>query len=388
VPTEAEEAGGSDVTGATRTVLVTGAMGQLGRRVTGILLGRGHTVVALDLDNDATRAAAAELQPAPGAPGRLTPAFVDLVDTDAVDALVTRCRPDAIVHLAAIVSPPCYRHPALARRVNVEGTRNLVNAARQLDDPPLFIEASSSSVYGSRNPHRHHDRASAETPVDPIECYGEDKVFAEQIVSASGLPHAILRLGGIISPDGMGNANADYLLLMRATPRDNRLHAVDVRDAALAFANAADRGSAIDGKILLIAGNETYALLQGDIEDDVMEAIGLGRLGPSAGLPGDPDDDRGWGLTDWFDTTEAQKLLDFQQHDWRQTLDWLADAQGSSRHVLRILGPLVRPTLRAFLSIQRRLEKRGPYADPWSLVGRKYGDHVLTPARSRGSSVD
>ena len=45
-------------------------------------------------------------------------------------------------------------------------------------------------------------------------------------------------LAGIVSPDGSGNLDADYLLLVRATPADNRMHSVDARDAALAFANA------------------------------------------------------------------------------------------------------------------------------------------------------
>ena len=66
--------------------------------------------------------------------------------------VVTEHRPDAIVHLAAIVAPPSYRNPKLARRINVEGTRNLVRAAMSLPRAPVFINASSASVYGSRNP--------------------------------------------------------------------------------------------------------------------------------------------------------------------------------------------------------------------------------------------
>ena len=90
----------------TRTVLVTGAMGQLGKHVTRILLARGHRVIALDLDNKATQAAVAELQPESGAPGSLIADFINLIDSAAVHTLVTRRQPDVIVHLAAIVSPP------------------------------------------------------------------------------------------------------------------------------------------------------------------------------------------------------------------------------------------------------------------------------------------
>lgn len=361
------------------TILVSGAMGQLGKRVSRILLERGHSVIALDLQNEATLAVAEELKTAEKEPGKLIPAFVNLLHADDVHKLIAETKPDAIVHLAAIVAPPCYKNPKFARRVNVEGTRNLLEATKTLSQKPAFIKASSSSVYGSRNPHRYPERITPSTPVNPVECYGEDKVAAEKIVAASGLPHALLRLGGIISPDGMASTGPEYMLLMRATPRDNRVHAVDARDAALAFANAVERIEAINGKVLLIGGNESYVLIERDLEDDAMQAVGLGRLGPDVGLPGDPNDDRGWGLTDWFDTTEAEALLDFQKHQWSETLAWLAESQGHKRMVIRAVSPIVRPLMRAFLANQRKREGRGTYANPWELISQKYGKEILAP---------
>ena len=303
-----------------QTVLVTGAFGQVGKRCTNILLSRGRMVIAMDVRSDRSAAAAAELAATSHA-GKLIPEYTDLTDTDAVAAAMERHRPDAIVHLAAIVSPPSYRNPRLAHKVNVDGTRHLVEAARALSDPPLFVFASSAAVYGSRNPYRQPERITGRTPVNPIDQYGEDKVLAETFIAKSWLPYTILRLGGIISPDAQANLDGDYLLLVRATPTDNRMHSVDARDVALAFANAVERRATIDGKVLVIAGNETYVHLMSDLQDDIMAAMGIGRLGPSAGLPGDPDDDRGWAFTGWFDTTESQALLDYQEHDWADTVE-------------------------------------------------------------------
>ncbi len=356
------------------TILITGAFGQVGKRCTQILLDRGRTVIAMDLRTDKTVAAEKELSAGTDA---LIPAYVDLLDAEAVRDLVATHRPEAIIHLAAIVSPPSYRNPGLARRVNVGGTENLLAAAAALPRPPLFLMASSAAVYGSRNPYRHPERITPDTPVDPIDQYGQDKVLAEAAIRASGLPYALFRLGGVISPDSQSNLNADYLLLMRSMPGDNRIHAVDARDVALAFANGVDREATIAGKVLLIGGNESYLMLQRDLEGDLMTAVGLGRLGPSASLPGDPDDDRGWSFTGWFDTTESLALLDFQQHDWHQTLAWIAESQGHMRTVLRALGPILRPVMRTALKLQRRAEGRGPYADPWTLIAKKYGSAAL-----------
>lgn len=361
------------------TILITGAFGQVGRRCTQLLLERGRTVVAMDLRTDKTLAAQAELGAGQHS-GALIPAYVDLLDAGAVRDLVATHRPEAIIHLAAIVSPPSYRNPGLARRVNVGGTENLLAAAATLERPPLFLMASSAAVYGSRNPYRQPERITPDTPVQPIDQYGQDKVLAEAAIRASGLPYALYRLGGIISPDTQADINGDYLTLMRSMPSDNRMHAVDARDVALAFANGVDRAATIAGKVLLIGGNETYVLLQRDLEDGLMTAAGLGPLGPSASLPGDPRDDRGWSFTGWYDTAEAQALLDFQEHDWHQTLAWIAESQGRQRIVLRALGPVLRPLLRTALKLQRRAERRGPYADPWALIEKKYGSAALAAA--------
>ena len=332
----------------------------------------------MDLCTDKTTAAAESLA-AHARPGTLIPAYVDLLDGEAVTALVAEYEPQAIVHLGAILAPVSYRDPRQARRVNVGGTANVVTAACTLSSPPLIVYASSAAVYGSRNPHHFPERITAETTVNPIDQYGEDKARAEKIIRDSGLPSAMLRLAGVISPDGASEMNSDYLVLMRATPGDNRMHTVDARDVALAFANAVDRRATIDGKVLLIGGNDTHVRTHRELEDDMMQAVGLGRLGAKASLPGDPDDDRGWSFTGWFDTSEAQVLLDFQHHDWQDTSAWVAHDQKRLRPVLRAFGPVLRPLLRLVFAVQRRVEKRGRYADPWSLIGQKYGRDVLAP---------
>jgi nucleoside-diphosphate-sugar epimerase len=358
-------------------VLVTGAFGQVGKRCTEILLSRGRTVVATDLRTDSVVATADELGRGQH-PGRLRTVYADLLDAALIGNLIAEHEPSAIIHLAGMYSPPSYRNPRLARRINVEGTTNLVRAAESLSVPPLFVFASSAAVYGSRNPYRYPERITAQTPVNPIDQYGEDKVLAEAVIKGSALPYALLRLGGIISPDGAANLDSNYLLLMRATPGDTRLHTVDARDVALAFANAVDRGDTIDGKALLIGGDETHLHAHRDVEDDIFEAVGIGRLGPGASLPGDPGDDRGWAFTGWFDTTESQALLDYHRHDWPQTVAWVAESQSRPiRVLLHAVGPVLRPVMRVALAVQRRVERRGPYADPWALIASKYGPEIL-----------
>jgi hypothetical protein len=47
----------------------------------------------------------------------------------------------------------------------------------------------------------------------------------------------------------------------------------------------------------------------------------------------------------------------------------------------RLLGPrglpLLRPVMRVALASQRRVERGGPYADPWTFIVAKYGPEIL-----------
>src|ERR1043166_8140709 len=130
--------------------LVTGGAGFIGYHVCERLLAEGHAVWAFDDLNDfydpaIKRANLRDLE----ALGRQF-AFVrgDLTDRAALDTLLRGTRFDQVIHLAARAGVrPSLLEPALYQRVNVEGTVNLLEAARLTKVRKITI-ASSSSVYG------------------------------------------------------------------------------------------------------------------------------------------------------------------------------------------------------------------------------------------------
>lgn len=130
--------------------LVTGGAGFIGFHVCERLLRDGHSVWAFDDLNDfydpaAKRANIRDLQ-AIGRP--FTFVQGDVTDRASLDALFASARFDQVIHLAARAGVrPSLLEPALYQRVNVEGTVNLLEAAR-LNGVRKFTIASSSSVYG------------------------------------------------------------------------------------------------------------------------------------------------------------------------------------------------------------------------------------------------
>lgn len=130
--------------------LVTGGAGFIGSHVCERLLDEGHAVWAFDdlnpfYDPQIKRRNLAEIQ-AHGPSFEFVPG--DLTDRAALDQLFGRVRFDQVIHLAARAGVrPSLLEPALYQRVNVEGTVNVLEAARQHGVRKLIL-ASSSSVYG------------------------------------------------------------------------------------------------------------------------------------------------------------------------------------------------------------------------------------------------
>jgi len=130
--------------------LVTGGAGFIGSHVCERLLRDGHAVWALDdlnpfYDVAIKRRNIAEIQ-------KLAKPFAffqgDICDASCFEEIFSSAKFDQIIHLAARAGVrPSLAEPALYQRVNVEGTVNLLEAARGHGVKKIII-ASSSSVYG------------------------------------------------------------------------------------------------------------------------------------------------------------------------------------------------------------------------------------------------
>ena len=130
--------------------LVTGGAGFIGSHVCERLLAEGHSVWAFDdltdfYDPQIKRGNLRDIQ-------SLAKPFEfihgDLTDRAALEDLFSSVKFDQVVHLAARAGVrPSLAEPALYQRVNVEGTVNILEAARRNGVKKITI-ASSSSVYG------------------------------------------------------------------------------------------------------------------------------------------------------------------------------------------------------------------------------------------------
>ena len=190
----------------TRTWLVTGAAGFIGSHLCEHLLALGQRVVAVDNfdtgtpENIAALVDAAIARGAEDADDRLDVHELDIRD---VDGILEVCEGvDHILHHAAIASVPrTIEDPVEGHSVNVDGTFNLLEAAR-VAKVRSFVHASSSAVYGDY-PGAPETGAQREDRIGrPLSPYGGHKHIAEILgqtyARSYELPVAALRYFNIV----------------------------------------------------------------------------------------------------------------------------------------------------------------------------------------------
>ncbi len=171
-------------------VLVTGGAGFIGSHLVEALVADGAQVRVLD--NFRT-----------GQPTNLAGLDVELMEGDVSDwevvkTAVSDC--DLIFHLAAMVSvPESVQNPSLNHRINVNGTFNVFEAARQVGIQRI-VYSSSSAVYGDL-PELPARETSLVTPISP---YGSAKwmneIMAESYRTSFGMELIGLRYMNVFGP--------------------------------------------------------------------------------------------------------------------------------------------------------------------------------------------
>ena len=152
-------------------VVITGGCGFLGRRVGLQLLARSDVDELILFDN------APPALPLPK-DKRLRLVTGDIADREAVGHLISPGT-DSVFHLAAVVSGQAEADTDLGYRVNLDGTRAVLDACRALGTCPRVVFASSLAVYGGELPPMVGDA----TPLTPQTSYGTQKAIGELLVN-------------------------------------------------------------------------------------------------------------------------------------------------------------------------------------------------------------
>jgi nucleoside-diphosphate-sugar epimerase len=159
-------------------VLITGGGGFIGYRLARRLLKRGTLAGADGAQQPVTRIALLDAAFPPNPDPRLECVAGDLSAPGVIDRVVGDDTA-AVFHLAAVVSAGAEADFDLGYRVNLDGTRMLLEACRRLRRPARLVFASSVAAFGGDLPAVLDD---ATTP-NPQTSYGTQKVIGEYLVT-------------------------------------------------------------------------------------------------------------------------------------------------------------------------------------------------------------
>lgn len=171
-------------------VLVTGGAGFIGTHVVRALLDNGASVRVLDSFISSERTAVDK---------RVSVIEGDIRDLNVVATAMSGVT--HVVHLAALVSVPLsVQDPELTHAVNVEGTKNIFDTARE-QGVTRIVYASSAAVYGNEPsvPKRE------DSPLHPESPYATSKAENEQIAKESTVSAMGLRFFNVYGPGQSGS---------------------------------------------------------------------------------------------------------------------------------------------------------------------------------------
>lgn len=165
-------------------VLITGAAGFIGSQL----------MEALAVQHPEWTLIASDIRPlnAQAMRPNVEGVLLDIGKRDAVMAVVAQHKPDAIVHLASVVTPPPGMGEDVLHTIDVEGTRSILQAAVENDVRQLIV-TSSGAAYGyypenaewidENDPLRGHDKFA----------YAKHKREVEEMLAAARVKHPELR---------------------------------------------------------------------------------------------------------------------------------------------------------------------------------------------------
>ena len=153
-------------------LLITGGSGLLGSKITTLAIEKGYDVYSGYNKHEAIHG---------------TPIKLDICNIQEVNKAFEKIKPQAVVHAAALTNvDKCEEDTELARKVNIEGTRNIVESSERHN--AFLVHVSTDYIFsGEEGMYKETDEAN------PINYYGLTKLEAEKIVTASTINWCIAR---------------------------------------------------------------------------------------------------------------------------------------------------------------------------------------------------
>jgi nucleoside-diphosphate-sugar epimerase len=238
---------------------------------------------------------------------------------------------DVAVHLAAIIPPVADEKPDLTYRVNVLGTKRIIDFLENKCPNAFLLYSSSVSVYGDRvsNPE-----ITINDPANPSEgdFYGRTKTEAEELIKNSKLDWSIFRLAAIMK-------NHKISKLMFHMPLSTSLEICTPTDTAKAFVEAIFLRKVLSKRLFNLGGGEKCRISYQKFLEKSFHLFGLGKLN----FPPNTFAQRNFHCGLLMDGDELENILHFR-NDTLET--YFAETKRSIPFIVKFLSTMFRTLIK------------------------------------------
>jgi len=279
-----------------KKVLVTGGAGSMGRLVTEQLICMGYFVKIFDLPTanfEGFDTSSAEV-----IKGDLN-SFNDI--SNSIKDV------ESVIHLAAILPPVANTKTALADKVNIDGTKNLVNCIELSKLNIHLIFSSSVSIYGK---NLNNEIIDIQSMGDPDDHYALTKYKSENIVTNSKLNFTVLRISGVSIPI-FQEPPSEWPF--KTEQKIEFIHRDDVVDA---LCNSVNNKETF-GEIFNISGGKTWQMLGAKYVKDYFEIL---EVDIEAANYQEQN-----GHFSWYESAKSNRILKYQNKNYEKYLSEIKD---------------------------------------------------------------
>ena len=280
-----------------KRVLISGANGAVGKEAVKMISEKTdqYEIICLDHNHKRTQNRIGQYK------DFVSFEYADITNINSLEPIVKNL--DYVIHLAAIIPPLADEKPDLARKVNYEGTKNLIQLIEKNSPNAFLLYASSIAVYGDRL-HTPDITVGDELIYSRGDAYAKTKIDTEKALRESNIKWSIFRLTGIMDPE-LNKPNP----LMFHMPLETSFEICTTRDCGRAFVNALEHEKEIIGNTYNLAGGKSCRAKFKDFLAAAFMVSGLGKVDFPEGAFGTANFHCGY----YLDGDDLESLIHFRK---------------------------------------------------------------------------
>ncbi|WDV48201.1 NAD(P)-dependent oxidoreductase [Clostridiaceae bacterium M8S5] len=290
-----------------KTILLTGASGSIGEEALKELIKRKdiYDIRVFDIKTKETMKVLKKYS------DDITIYWGDISKRSCVDECTSGV--DFVIHLASIIPPLADENILLTKKVNIYGTKNIIESLEKYSPHAFLLYSSSISVYGDRisNPW-----ISVNDPLNPGEddYYATTKITSEKLIKQSNLNWSIFRFSAI-----MGEKTKLSPLFFKM-PLDTCLELATTKDTGYALVRAIEKTKDLNGRIFNLGGGKDCRVTYREMLKKTFELLGLHPLDFPKGAFAEKNFHCGY----FLDSDDLENILHFQKDTLKDYYDLIS----------------------------------------------------------------